>query len=836
MRNWLARWLRRRGRHGGRAHARSPTHVVDMHVAHKSPAAADARARTPRLRTWFLGTALVAASAGFAFWHLLPRPLFNEPLASILLARDGTLLSARIAADGQWRFPPLEAVPQRYTTALLTYEDKRFQQHIGIDPLALARAIRSDVTAARTVSGASTVTMQLARLIRAGRTSGEGADRRRHRGYRDKLLEMLLALRLEIAYSKPQILAAYASHAPFGGNIVGLEAASWRYFGRPPTALSWAEAAMLAVLPNSPALVTPGRNRAALQAKRDRLLKRLCATGVLSPQTLQLALAERLPAAPVALPDQAPHLLESLRARHPGQSRFESTLDPELQASASQLVWERADALGRELIHNVAALVVDNKSFEVLAYVGNSDGSGRNELGLAVDIVQRPRSTGSVLKPFLYAAMLDSGQLLPHMLVADVPTQYAGYAPENFDHAYRGAVPADAALAQSLNVPAVRSLKEYGVERFYDLLRDMGMSTLTRPPSDYGLTLILGGAEGTLWDITGMYANLVDTARRSTPAAPAPCRDLLVLRNSAQTLQTGRALQITPAAAWLTLNALLEAQRPAEEAHWQSFAGSRKIAWKTGTSWGFRDAWAIGNTSRFTVAVWVGNASGEGRPGLTGASAAAPLMFELQRRLAPAPWLTQPTLAMRRVQVCRDDGFLADELCSAVPEWVPSASHFERQSPHHQWVHLDASARFRVDSRCERVASMRHVAWFVLPPSEELYYRRSHADYHDLPPYRSDCDRSHGAQPMDFLYPNAAGRIYIPVELDGSKGRAVFEAVHRDRAARLYWHLDGHYVGVTTDTFHQLSLDIAPGPHLLTIVDDAGNRLSRSFEVLGTHP
>src|SRR6185437_4137546 len=630
----------------------------------------------------------------------------------------------------------------------------------------------------------------------------------------------------------------------FGGNIVGLEAASWRYFGRAPTALSWSEAATLAVLPNSPALVTPGRNRATLQRKRDELLRKLRATGVLSAPALQLSLAERLPDAPVALPDEAPHLLETLRTRFPGQSRFESTLDPDLQAAAAQSVRDQADTLGHQLIHNVAAVIVDNRSFEVLAYVGNSSWATRNDFGLAVDVVQRPRSTGSVLKPFLYAAMLDSGQLLPHMLVADVPTHYAGYAPENFDHAYRGAVPADVALAQSLNVPAVRSLKEYGVERFYDLLRDMGMSTLTRPPGDYGLTLILGGAEGTLWDITRMYANLVDTARRITPAPAAPYRDLLVLRQGAPgdhpthtPAEEGRrrTMQITPAAAWLTLNALLEAQRPAAEAHWMSFAGSRKIAWKTGTSWGFRDAWAVGNTSRYTVAVWVGNASGEGRPGLTGATAAAPLMFELQRRLAAAPWLTQPTLTMRRVEVCRDDGFLANDLCEPKPDWAPAASHFERQSPYHQRVHLDLSARYRVDSTCERVSSMQHVAWFVLPPSQEFYYRRTHAEYRDLPPYRSDCDRSHAGQPMEFLYPNAEGRIYIPIELDGSKGRTIFEAVHRDRNARLYWHLDGHYLG-TTDTFHQMSLDIAPGAHLVTIVDGAGNRLSRSFEVLGAHP
>jgi penicillin-binding protein 1C len=789
-----------------------------------------------RLKWMIVGACVTLMASAIAFWRMLQDPLFSEPLATVLLARDGTLLSARIAADGQWRFPPLTEVPAKYRRALLQYEDKRFEDHIGVDPLALARAVKLNVSHRRTVSGASTITMQVARLARAGGSNGEGADHALPRTYTEKMLEMLLALRLEMSYSKGRILATYASNAPFGGNVVGLEAASWRYFGRSPQSLSWAEAATLAVLPNAPSLVTPGRNRAILKAKRDKLLQRLRAAGALTELDLRLALAEPLVEAPVPLPNGAPHLLETLRVQYPGVSRFATTLDAGLQLAATQMVRDRAQVLAREQINNTAALIVDNRSFEVLAYIGNADWSTRNELGLAVDIIQRPRSTGSVLKPFLYAAMLDSGQLLPHMLVADVPTQYSGYSPENFDHAYRGAVPADVALAQSLNVPAVRSLKEYGVERFYDLLHRMGMSTLTREPQDYGLTLILGGAEGTLWDITGMYANLVDVARHTIPGPPSPRRALRVLETSRASAQQDSARsEITPAAAWLTLNALLEAQRPAEEAHWKSFASSRNIAWKTGTSWGFRDAWAVGSTSRYTVAVWVGNASGEGRPGLTGATAAAPLMFALHDRLDAGPWLTQPIFNMKRVDVCRDDGFLANEDCERDVDWIPADSHFNRQSPYHHRVHLDRSGQFQVDSTCEHIANMRHLSWLVLPPAQEFYFRRIHSSYRELPPWRRDCQHSGSVRedrgPMEFLYPNAEGQIYIPMDLDGARGRTVFEAVHRERDTRLYWHLDGVFLG-TTQTFHQLSLDIPPGSHVITIVDTSGNRLSRSFEVL----
>ena len=784
--------------------------------------------------------ALVAVAA-VGFWQLAPSPLFQTPQSAVLLARDGTLLGARIAADGQWRFPELKQVPDKYRAALLTYEDKRFERHPGIDLLAVARAVRLNLAQRRVVSGASTITMQVARLSRAPRSNGEGGDRLRNRGLRSKLIEAALALRIEAGYSKDEILALYASNAPFGGNVVGLEAAAWRYFGREPAALSWAEVATLAVLPNQPALVTPGRNRARLQAKRDALLHRLHQDGRLDALDLEAALAEPLVGAPLALPDEAPHLLETLRRRHPEQHRFESTLDAGLQRAAMQIVAARSRELARQGIHNAAALIVDHQSFEVLAYVGNAQWSVRNVHGYAVDIVQRPRSTGSILKPVLYAAMLDSGQLLPKMLVPDVPAQYAGYSPENFDRSYRGAVPADVALAQSLNVPAVRMLREYGVDRFYDLLTDLGMSTLTQPPDHYGLTLILGGAEGTLWDMTRMHAGLAALAGEALPDAPHPQRELRVLRADAPTAAdpsaTSHDQPLSPGAAWLTLNALLEVPRPAEEGDWRSFASSRKIAWKTGTSWGQRDAWAVGSSGRYTVSVWAGNASGDGRPGLTGAVAAAPILFELHGRLPAARWIPPPQLAMKRVPVCRNDGYLANDHCESELQWIPVASHFDRQSPYNMLVHLDASGRSRVDSGCERVAGMQHVNWFVLPPTQEYYFRRHDAAYRELPDIRPDCtaalEASTGRSVMDFLYPAAGTRVYIPLDLDGRRGRVVLEAVHRDAGASIHWHLDGQYLG-TTQTWHQQSLELQPGEHVITLIDAAGNRLARRFEVLAT--
>ena len=775
-----------------------------------------------------------AIAASFGAWRSLPQPLFTQPLSTVLLARDGTLLGARIADDGQWRFPAGERVPEKYRHALVAFEDRRFDWHPGIDPLALARAIRLNLAQGRIVSGGSTLSMQVVRLARGERS----------RGVAQKLIETLLALRLELQYSKAQILALHAANAPFGGNVVGLEAAAWRYFGREPQTLSWAEACLLAVLPNSPALIHPGRNRTTLQDKRDRLLRRLHVEARLSALDLDLALREPLPLEPIALPQGAPHLLETLRAGAPQTALFHTTLDARLQAAATEIVRERARGLAQQDIHNAAVLLVDNRSFEVLAYVGNVQWSVANERGYAVDIVRRPRSSGSILKPFLYAAMLDAGEILPGTLVADVPTQYAGFTPENYDHAYRGAVPAATALAHSLNVPAVRLLKQHGVHRFYDDLRQLGMTTLRRKPDEYGLTLILGGAEATLFDVVGMYSNLADVARRAAPGPSAAYRDLNLLARAAPAKTTGaamarRAAELSPGAAWLTLSALLEVSRPGDEGHWKNFAGSRKIAWKTGTSWGLRDAWAVGSTTQYTVGVWVGNASGEGRAGLTGASAAAPILFDVFNRLDASGWFVQPQEHMKEIDVCRNDGYLANGECEVARQWAPRDSHFDQTSSHNVRVHLDRAGRLRVHSECERIADMTHATWFVLPPGPEFFYRRHHTDYRALPPYRADCavvaDSERAAQaargPIEFLYPTPGARIYIPVDLAQAKSRVVFEVVHRDRDATLHWHFDDAYLGATR-TFHQRALDAPAGNHSITVVDNQGHRLSRQFEVL----
>jgi len=764
------------------------------------------------------------------FLVLVPVVRFDDPLSTVLLDSEGQLLAASIAADGQWRFAPRERVPERFARCAVLFEDRRFRWHPGVDPLAITRALVQNLRAGKVVSGGSTLSMQVVRLARKGRPRTIG----------EKLVEAVLAFRLELGASKDEILALWAGHAPFGGNVVGLEAAAWRYFGRGPEHLSWAEAATLAVLPNAPALIHPGRNRRRLLARRNALLARLVGAGDLDAQSERLALAEPLPPRPLPLPSVALHLLARAIRDGRGGERIRTSLSRQLQERATAVVRRHAARLAGNGVHNVAALIAEVETGHVLAYVGNSGGPEAPGEGGWVDVITAPRSTGSILKPFLYAEMLSAGEILPTQLVPDIPTRIGGFAPENYDHGYSGAVPAAVALARSLNVPAVRMLREHGVDRFWAELRAMGMTTLHRPAEGYGLTLILGGAETTLWDVCGMYAGLARTVgdyfteRRGAPSFWPLSYDGTPARPAAG----ARMASALPdaAACYETLRALLEVQRPGVDAAWRHFASSRRIAWKTGTSWGRRDAWAIGVTPKHVVGVWAGNADGEGRPGLTGHSAAAPVLFELFGLLPRDGWFDPPEAAMTSLEVCTASGYRAGPDCVGRRSIeVPLAARAAGVCPWCRLVHLDAAGHWRVHGGCEPVSAIRTESWFVLPPAMGWYFRRRHPEVPPLPPLRPDCrsgSAEEGVRAMSCIRPVPGSRVWIPVELDGSLGRTVFQVAHRRPDARVFWHLDGEYLGETTGE-HRLAAAPAPGRHVLTLVDEEGEILHVSFEVIG---
>ena len=687
----------------------------------------------------------------------LPRNLFkNVSYSTVVESAEGELLGARIAADGQWRFPPCDTVPSRFATSLIQFEDRHFRYHPGVNPFSLVRALRDNIRSGHVVSGGSTITMQVIRL-----------SRQRERTVWQKMVEAVLATRLELRCSKRRILAMYASHAPFGGNVVGLEAASWRYFGRPASELSWGESATLAVLPNSPSTLHLSRGREELLQKRNRLLKRLLDHKDIPLETYNAAIEEPLPDAPLPLPSLASHYVE----RCPKGVRTRTSLSLPLQRAVEAAVNRRSDELAQEGIADMAAVVIDNANGTVVAYVGNSSPE-RERPGKLVDIASSPRSTGSILKPFLYEAALQEGTILPRTLLPDIPVNLSGFAPQNFDRQFYGAVPADEALARSLNVPSVFLLQQYGVPKFHSVLRQAGLSTITEVPEHYGLSLILGGAEARLDEITAAYSAFV--------LGETPFPD--------------------PVARWYTFEALKEVNRP-DQLDWRLIRSVRKAAWKTGTSYGFRDAWAVGMTPAYTIGVWAGNAQGQGVPGLVGARTAGPVMFDILNLLpASDEWFPEPdTPSGAYADICTASGHLAGPECPSESILIPAAG-------------LDGEP-----------CHYHNSGEFVLPPAMEWYYRPNHPEY-------TGARKASGDAAVQFIYPQSGAVLSLPRQLSGKVEGVVFRAAHHKTDATLWWHLDNTYVGETTFR-HEMLLAPAPGRHTLTVVDQDGSTAAVRFTV-----
>ena len=738
----------------------------------------------------------------------LPRHLFHVPYSTVVTDRNEELLGARIASDGQWRFPPRNTTPEKIKECLITFEDKHFYHHWGVNPFAIGRAFYQNVKNKRIVSGGSTLTMQTIRLAR-----------NESRTFREKLIEMIWATRLEFRASKEEILSMYISHAPFGGNVVGLDAAAWRYFGHSADDLSWAESAMLAVLPNAPAMIHLSKGRKTLLDKRNRLLKQLLEKKTIDSSTYELAISEPLPDEPHPLPQIAPYLVSRFYQERNGEySR--STINKGIQTQIEDLAERWSNEFRRSDIRNLAILVIDIPSNQVVAYCGNVH-FDQKQGGNQVDVIQAPRSTGSILKPFLYYAMLQEGSLLPDMLLPDVPVNINGFTPQNFSMQFEGAVPASEALARSLNIPAVTMLQRYGVPKFHSFLQQIGLKTINRSSFHYGLSLILGGAEATLWDVTNAYAMM----GRSLLQLPQRSCSLL--------LPTSRITESTdpfqPGAVWQTFDALKEVNRP-EEIDWKSIPSMQTIAWKTGTSYGFRDAWAVGVTPRYAVGVWVGNATGEGKPGLVGAQTAGPVLFDIFNLLPASSWFTRPAGIFVEAEVCRKTGHLKGRFCDETDTLLVLPAGLRTEAcPYHHLVTLSADESQRIYENCANTEPTLRKSWFTLPPVWEWYYKQHHPEYKPLPPFKAGCGED-TFQPMQFIYPPMNARIKLPKQLDGSKGFLTVELAHNNPNATVFWHLDETYPAQTQD-FHKISLQPAAGKHSLTAVDGEGNTISTTFFV-----
>jgi penicillin-binding protein 1C len=764
---------------------------------------------------------LLAASAtlGFALDRLFPLPLPDAQRdgATVVLAADGTPLRAFADPDGVWRYPvsPDEVSPF-YLEALLGYEDRWYWRHGGVNPLALGRAALQAVWHGEMVSGGSTLTMQVARLIEPIPHSAGG-----------KLRQLLRAVQLEWHLSKREILALYLDYAPFGGTLQGVQAASYGYLGKSAAQLSQAEAALLAVLPQAPSRLRPDRHPDAARDARDKVLARLALQGVWSADAVREARVEPVVARQLQPPLHGALLAERLRRAAPAQRRIASTIDFELQRRLEARV---ADWVARLPPRTSAALLVaDTRTLEVRAYVGAARFGDEGSFG-HLDMAAAFRSPGSTLKPFLYGLALDEGLIHSESLLVDAPQSFGDYRPGNFDQRFRGPVGAMQALQLSLNVPAVALLDALGEARFAARLAHAGVPLRLPRGAEPNLAMILGGTEARLEDLVGAFAALhrdgLAGRLRLSPDAPLQERRLL-----------------SPGAAWIVREMLQSAPRPGDSSDRFDTARRSEIAWKTGTSYGFRDAWAIGASAGATIGVWIGRPDGTPLPGQYGAVTALPLLLavadSLPRALRAEP--SPPPPGVTRETICWPLGRRAIDTPEAychrrheawilegtVPPTMAVAE--EARPPAAQGYSVDAHSGLRISARCRlphRAAAATAARWPALayPWLSAGEQRRA-----TLPPLAPDC--------IELQAPLATLRIAGVV--DGSVLRRAPGSPRPPQLAlralgtreEVRWLLDGQLLGRTRGDAPLLAEFPDAGPRRLLALDPAGRYAALDLRV-----
>lgn len=745
----------------------------------------------------------------FFIWFITPlKPLFIENYSTIILADDDQLLRAYLAEDEQFRFPLTsdKKLPKKYITALLHYEDRTYYKHHGIRVKSILYSLYLNIKKGRRVRGGSTLTMQLARM-----------STKHKRSYFNKLKEILLALKIDAHKSKEEILHLYAAQAPMGGNIAGVPAASYRYFGKPMENITWAEAALLAVLPNAPGLIHTKRNRPLLLQKRNRLLRSLHQAGKIDALTLSSALDEPIPKVK-PLPFHAPHFAQMVKGKAT-KREIQTTLNMELQKLCEEQVSIYHPSLLSQGITNCAALVCDKRSGAVRAYVGSADFFKKEYAG-EVDGIQALRSPGSLIKPVLTAALFDRGPFTPKTKVYDIPTYFGTYTPQNATREFHGLVAIDEALIKSLNVPFIRLLNYYGIEDFYTLLKEMEISTLTKPFYRYGLPLILGAFETSLWDLSGLYLTLGNQGASVKPHFH---------RENIQ----DTAHYFSPAAAEMTTEILKSLTRPGDEYYWEEFNRQLPIAWKTGTSYGKKDGWSIGYDDHYLVAVWTGNFSGHGNAAIGGAATAAPLMFTLFNALnSKARKPSGQTIVeneYKDIEICKTSGYLAGRHC---PEKeiisVPNSSNRkEKLCPYHKTFHIDPYTGHSVCSRCWDEKEKRSL-FIISPPARVLLQKRGF-ETDSIPQHKSTCINSEEQQQMELIYPQEEISILSPRNSKGYYEKTVFKAIHQRNSATLFWFLNGNYLGESSGPDHTIAVDLQAGEHLLHVEDEEGFKRQIKF-------
>ncbi len=670
----------------------------------------------------------------FNFIDIIFPVKINRDYSTIIEAEDGTVLYAFLTNDDKWRmFTKLEEITPAIQTAFINKEDRWFYWHFGINPISIIRAFYNNTIKHRRTSGASTITMQVARMLQP-----------KERTVTSKIKEMLCALQLEWNFSKKEILQLYINLVPYGGNIEGVKSASFIYFGKSPEQLSIAEVTTLIIIPNRPTTLALGKKNAYIQQERNRWLKRFKAEHVFKPDIIDDAIDEPLIAFRRSPPKYAPHFCLRMKKSNPSKAIIESHINYNMQLEVEEIVQNYSKVLQFKEIKNAAVFIIDNQKHEVVTYIGSPDFYSAATQG-QVDGVKAIRSPGSTLKPMIYGLAFDKGIYTPRSIISDVPVDFDGYTPENYDEHFNGQVALSNALAQSLNIPAVKVLNEIKVKTLIDVLEKMNFNQIRKDKDKLGLSTALGGCGVSLEELVGMYSIFANEGKYFSPSFSKTGK-----------IKKGEDI-LSPQANYMVAQILTMLRRSDLPNRAESVINMPKIAWKTGTSYGRRDAWSIGFNQQYTVGIWCGNFDGKGVPELSGADIATPLLLQIFNTINKTnqkDWIQKPKDLLYR-WVCAESGNIPNDFCTDKIQalYIPGKSS-NKKCTHLKkiWVSLDNSISYC--SSC--LPNEQYIEKYYPNYASELlnYFETNHLPYIKIPSHNPNCKK---------IYENNAPKITKPV-------------------------------------------------------------------------
>ncbi|HEV8285651.1 MAG TPA: penicillin-binding protein 1C [Chitinophagaceae bacterium] len=716
--------------------------------------------------------------------------------STIITDNKGEVINAYLTSDQKWRMKTeLKDISPLLRKTIIAKEDKYFYSHPGVNLFAVGRAFFKNIFTMRTTSGASTITMQVARALE-----------HRKRNIGNKIIEMFRAFQLELKYSKNEILQMYLNLVPYGSNIEGVKSASILYFNKNPDHLSLAEITALSIIPNRPSTLVIGRNNNLIIQERNKWLKRFASEKVFTKKEIEDALAEPLTASRGTVPHYLPHL--SYKLKQQGGDIIQSNIIMNTQLKTEKLVGDYVRTLRLKNIKNAAVVIIDNHSHQVVTYVGSSNFHDTTDGG-QVNGAAAVREPGSTLKPLLYGLCIDEGLETPKMVVSDVEVNYAGYSPENYDKKFNGYVTVEYALEHSLNIPAVKSLKLLGKEKLIQKLAKCNFKQIRKDQNKLGLSMILGGCGATLEELTGLFSAFANEGVYVSPSYIQ--NDTILIKKKV----------ISTAASYMITDILSRVNRPDFPLNWQATEHMPKIAWKTGTSYGRRDAWSIGYNKNYTVGVWVGNFSGIGVADLSGANVATPLLFKIFNTIdydSDAEWFRPPADCEQR-KVCGETGLIPTDHCSNVvmDYFIPMISSVKKCN---NWQEITVSADEKISycKNCVPETGFKKKWYKIIDPEMQAWFTENKMAYEKIPSHNPDCEKIFKEGAPDITSP-ASNTEYLINKKDREPLQLTCKTAND--VSKVYWYINNKFYKASSAGEKQFFVP-DEGPVKISCTDDKG--------------